>query len=208
MAAPRSPEPGSHGSVACPANQSALARPPRREAEPGGYHWRDPEQVRCAVPLMKQRAAERAEDFAVLLKLMPLASDLPCRVMDRGVGYGAVIAAILDRFPLVEAVCLDSSEGMIAAGQEYLASNQIMYDGNFEIATYCSCGAATGDIGGQLRAYYRSGVATKFGGYSNPQVDALIDQLDTEFDTQKQYDLAKRIQTLVFDDVARSMIRR
>jgi peptide/nickel transport system substrate-binding protein len=85
---------------------------------------------------------------------------------------------------------------------EQTASNQVMYDGNFDIATYCSCGAATGDIAGQLRSYYRSGIANNFGGYSNPEVDRLLDELMTEFDEKKQHDLARRVQRLLQQDVA------
>ncbi|HEX2516231.1 MAG TPA: ABC transporter substrate-binding protein, partial [Chloroflexota bacterium] len=85
---------------------------------------------------------------------------------------------------------------------EQTASNQVMFDGNFDIATYCSCGAATGDIAGQLRSFYRTGIANNFGGYSNPEADALIDQLGTAFDERTQHDLAKRVQRLVQQDVA------
>ncbi|GAA1818103.1 hypothetical protein HC028_17085 [Planosporangium flavigriseum] len=85
---------------------------------------------------------------------------------------------------------------------ETTASNKMMLDGDFEIATYCSCGSATGDIPGQLRSFYRSGVVSNYGGYTNPQVDTLIDQLGTEFDQQKQHELAKQVQQLVHDDVA------
>ncbi|MER7282364.1 ABC transporter substrate-binding protein [Dactylosporangium sp. NPDC000244] len=85
---------------------------------------------------------------------------------------------------------------------ETTASNQMMLDGNFEIATYCSCGSATGDIAGQLRAFYRTGVVSNYGGYSNPRVDALIDQLGTEFDPAKQADLAQQAQRILLDDVA------
>ena len=85
---------------------------------------------------------------------------------------------------------------------ETTASNQLMLDGNFEIATYCSCGSATGDIAGQLRAFYRTGVVSNYGGYSNPDVDKLIDQLETEFDAAKQATIAKQVQKLVHDDVA------
>ncbi|MEV8516834.1 ABC transporter substrate-binding protein [Dactylosporangium sp. NPDC051484] len=85
---------------------------------------------------------------------------------------------------------------------ETTASNQMMLDGNFEIATYCSCGSATGDIAGQLRSFYRTGVVSNYGGYSNPQADALIDQLGTEFDPAKQAELAKQAQRILLDDVA------
>jgi peptide/nickel transport system substrate-binding protein len=84
---------------------------------------------------------------------------------------------------------------------ETTASNQMMLDGNFELATYCSCGSATGDIAGQLYAYYHSGVASNYGGYSNPEADKLIDQMASEFDEKKQLELAKQIQTLVQKDI-------
>nr|BFE56273.1 ABC transporter substrate-binding protein [Dactylosporangium thailandense] len=85
---------------------------------------------------------------------------------------------------------------------ETTASNQMMLDGNFEIATYCSCGSATGDIAGQLRSFYRTGVVSNYGGYSNPRVDTLVDQLGTEFDPAKQADLAQQVQRILLDDVA------
>ncbi|MDF2724092.1 MAG: gsiB2 [Paenibacillus sp.] len=84
---------------------------------------------------------------------------------------------------------------------ETTASNQMMLDGNFELATYCSCGSATGDIAGQLYAYYHSGVASNYGGYSNPKVDNLIDQMASEFDEKKQRELAKQVQELVQKDI-------
>jgi peptide/nickel transport system substrate-binding protein len=85
---------------------------------------------------------------------------------------------------------------------EITSSNQIMFDGKFEIATYCSCGAATGDVAGQLRAYYYSNVVSNYGRYSNPDVDNLIDQASGELDEAKRFDLAKQIQQKVADDVA------
>ncbi|TDF95147.1 ABC transporter substrate-binding protein [Paenibacillus piri] len=84
---------------------------------------------------------------------------------------------------------------------ETTASNQMMLDGNFETATYCSCGTATGDIGGQLYSYYYTGVASNYGGYSNPEVDKLINRLSSEFDAGKQMELAKQLQTIVQEDV-------
>ncbi|GII84899.1 peptide ABC transporter substrate-binding protein [Sphaerisporangium siamense] len=105
------------------------------------------------------------------------------------------------------AIALQSQWRRIGVGTELApvettASNQMMLDGDFEIATYCSCGSATGDIAGQLRAFYRTGVVTNYGGYSNPDADRLIDELGTEFDQGRQYALAKRIQEIVRGDVA------
>ena len=47
---------------------------------------------------------------------------------------------------------------------------------------------------------FKTGGSSNYGGYSNAQVDALIEQLDSEFDTQTRYDLAKQIQQLILDD--------
>ena len=38
------------------------------------------------------------------------------------------------------------------------------------------------------------------GGYSNPEVDKLLDQAAGEFDTQKRYELSKQIQKIIIDD--------
>ena len=84
---------------------------------------------------------------------------------------------------------------------EITSSNQLMFDGNFDVATYCSCGQATGDVGGQLRAHYYSNVVSNFGRYSNPDVDRLIDQISQEFDQTRQFELARRAQELILEDV-------
>lgn len=85
---------------------------------------------------------------------------------------------------------------------EPTASNQIMLDGDFDVATYCSCGTATGDLHGQLMAFYRTDFTQNWGRYSNKEVDALIDALQVEFDDQRRFDLARRIQTLTQKDFA------
>lgn len=85
---------------------------------------------------------------------------------------------------------------------EPAASNQIMLDGAFNIATYCSCGAPTGDLHGQLSSFYRSDSTQNWQRYSNPEVDGLIDQLRTEADTEKRYALAREIQEKVMADQA------
>lgn len=85
---------------------------------------------------------------------------------------------------------------------EPTASNQIMLDGAFDIATYCSCGSATGDLHGQLASFYRSDSVQNWQHYSNPEVDALIDRLGTEFDTEARFQLARQIQEQVMKDFA------
>ncbi|MER2534352.1 MAG: ABC transporter substrate-binding protein [Rhizobiaceae bacterium] len=85
---------------------------------------------------------------------------------------------------------------------EPTASNQIMLDGAFDIATYCSCGTATGDLNGQLSSFYRSDAVQNWQRYASPAVDALIDRLRTEADTEKRFALAREIQEKVMADTA------
>ncbi|MFM7344075.1 MAG: ABC transporter substrate-binding protein [Tagaea sp.] len=85
---------------------------------------------------------------------------------------------------------------------EPAASNQIMLDGAFEIATYCSCPTPTGDLHGQLRLYHHSESVQNWQRYSNPKVDALLETLRTEEDADKRYGLAREIQDILFDDTA------
>lgn len=85
---------------------------------------------------------------------------------------------------------------------EPAASNQPMLDGDFDIATYCSCPTATGDLAGNLSQFYRSDSVQNWSDYSNPEVDALIDQLRTEDDPNQRFALAKQIQEIASADTA------
>lgn len=85
---------------------------------------------------------------------------------------------------------------------EPAASNQIMLDGAFDIATYCSCGTATGDLHGQLSSFYHSGSVQNWQRYANPAVDALIDELRTEAEPEARFALAKDIQEKLLADFA------
>ena len=85
---------------------------------------------------------------------------------------------------------------------EPAASNQIMLDGAFDIATYCSCPAPTGNLYGTLAQWYGSNSVRNWQGYSNPEVDALLGELRTETDPEKRFSLARDIQEIVFDDTA------
>ncbi|MCC5967174.1 MAG: hypothetical protein JJU24_13675 [Natronohydrobacter sp.] len=85
---------------------------------------------------------------------------------------------------------------------EPAASNQIMLDGAFEIATYCSCPAPTGDVHGQLRQYHHSESVQNWQRYANAEVDALLEALRTVADPEQRYALAQDIQEILFDDTA------
>lgn len=85
---------------------------------------------------------------------------------------------------------------------EPAASNQIMLDGAFDIATYCSCPAPTGDLFGTLRQWHHSGSVQNWQRYANQRVDALLEDLRTEADQPKRFALAREIQEILFDDTA------
>ena len=62
--------------------------------------------------------------------------------------------------------------------------------------------ATTGDPQSFLELYFRTGGSTNFGKYSNPNVDTLIDQYKNEYDTEKRYEIATKIQQILLDDNA------
>ena len=47
---------------------------------------------------------------------------------------------------------------------------------------------------------FKTDGSSNYGNYSNAEVDALIDQLDQEFDQEKRVSLAKEIQQKILDD--------
>ena len=49
---------------------------------------------------------------------------------------------------------------------------------------------------------FKTDGSSNYGNYSNAEVDALIDQLDQEFDQEKRVSLAKEIQQKILDDDA------
>jgi len=53
-----------------------------------------------------------------------------------------------------------------------------------------------------LSLFYKTGAKANVGGYSNPQVDALIDQLSVTFDQNERSNIAKQAQQILIDDVA------
>lgn len=103
------------------------------------------------------------------------------------------------------AVAMESQFRKIGVGLnlqvvEPAASNQIMLDRAFDIATYCSCPRPTGDLHGTLSQWYHSESVRNWQDYANADVDALLDELRTETDQNRRYDLARQIQDIVFDD--------
>jgi SAM-dependent methyltransferase len=92
-----------------------------QQEERPGHHWKDPERVREYVGRMDRRAEERRQQLELLARLIPFGTSEPIRVLDIGAGYGAVVSAVLDRFPRASALLLDVSEEMIRVGGERMA---------------------------------------------------------------------------------------
>ena len=53
-----------------------------------------------------------------------------------------------------------------------------------------------------LSLFYKTGAKANVGGYTNSQVDALIDQLSVTFDQNERSNIAKQAQQILVDDVA------
>ncbi|NPV28104.1 MAG: ABC transporter substrate-binding protein [Firmicutes bacterium] len=74
--------------------------------------------------------------------------------------------------------------------------------GDFDAAIYSINTAPTADPQYLLEIMFRTGASSNFGKYSNPRLDALVDQLKTAFDTQKRNSIAKEAQQVLLDDAA------
>lgn len=72
--------------------------------------------------------------------------------------------------------------------------------GDFDLMMISMNMVPTGDPQYFADLVLKTGGSSNFGGYSNSEVDALIDALDEEFDNEKRVELAKQIQDLVIDD--------
>ncbi len=66
--------------------------------------------------------------------------------------------------------------GIDANLKSYETVNPILKSGDFDLSLYNVNTATTGDPQSFLELYFRTGGSTNFGKYSNPNVDALIDQ--------------------------------
>lgn len=78
--------------------------------------------------------------------------------------------------------------------------------GDFDLVIWCVLAANTGDPENFLREYWRTyskdAPNSNKAGYSNPDVDGLLDRLAMEFDTAKRRELVVEIQRAIVDDAA------
>lgn len=72
--------------------------------------------------------------------------------------------------------------------------------GNFDLALYSNITSATGDALAYLNNAFRSDGGSNYGGYSNDEVDKLIDELKVEFNKDKRDKLAIEIQNIALND--------
>jgi tRNA (cmo5U34)-methyltransferase len=92
------------------------------KTEIAGHHWQEQDRVQEYVARTTTvQAEERARFFNLMCDLFPFAPDAAIRVIDIGAGYGAVAAAVLERFPNATAVGLDISEPMMEEGRKRMA---------------------------------------------------------------------------------------
>ncbi len=86
--------------------------------------------------------------------------------------------------------------------KSYESVNPILKSGDFDLCLYNVNTATTGDPQSFLELYFKTGGSTNFGKYSNPSVDSMIDQYKNEYDTEKRYEIATKVQQSLIDDNA------
>lgn len=75
-------------------------------------------------------------------------------------------------------------------------------NGDFDLAIMNSITAGTGDPESHLNGYYKTGGFGNTGGYSNKELDAILDKLTQEFDSAEREKLVEQAQQIIIDDVA------
>lgn len=86
--------------------------------------------------------------------------------------------------------------------QSYESVAQVLKSKNFDLCLLSVNTAVTGDPQSFLQTYFKTDGSENYGGYSNPEVDALIDKLATEQNTEARYDIATKVQQKLIDDNA------
>lgn len=86
--------------------------------------------------------------------------------------------------------------------QSYESVAQVLKSKDFDLCLLSVNTAVTGDPQSFLQTYFKTGGSENYGGYSNPEVDALIDKLATEQNTEARYDVATKVQQKLIDDNA------
>ena len=87
--------------------------------------------------------------------------------------------------------------GIDATVEQLESTEERANAGTYDLSVYAEITLPTGDPYSYIASNYKTGGVQNYGKYSDPEVDALIDELAVEFDTARRAELAKQIDTLV-----------
>ncbi len=93
-------------------------------------------------------------------------------------------------------VGIDVQVSIVDGITDYLKS------GDFDASIYSINTAITGDPQYFLEIFFRTGADSNFGGYSNPQMDELINRLTAKFEMPERYEVAREAQQMILNDAA------
>ena len=82
----------------------------------------------------------------------------------------------------------------------YESVNEQQRTGDFDLLLVSFAMTPTGDPQYFADIAFRTGGSSNYGGYSNSEVDELINELDVEFDTERRTELAGQIQDAIMED--------
>lgn len=92
--------------------------------------------------------------------------------------------------------------GIATKLQSYESVANVLKSKNFDLCLLSVNTAVTGDPQSFLESYFKTGGSENYGGYSSKEVDALIDRLRTEQNTEARYDIATKVQQKLLEDNA------
>jgi peptide/nickel transport system substrate-binding protein len=90
--------------------------------------------------------------------------------------------------------------GIEVVPQQHENISTVYYAGDFDLMLYNATTLGNGDPTYYLDLYFRSDGSENAGAYANAQLDAVIDEMDGEFDENARAELAVRAQSLILDD--------
>ena len=96
---------------------------------------------------------------------------------------------------------IDVQIRQIDTPEDYMASNR-----DWDIATYSNLTAPRGDAGYYLNATYHPKGALNFSGSEDPELTAIIDELNLTVDPEKRAELAEKAANYVHDNVLNSFV--
>ena len=90
--------------------------------------------------------------------------------------------------------------GIDASFEQLSSTEERGHAGTYDLSVYAEVTLPTGDPFSYMMNNYKTGGTQNFGGYSNAQVDALLEQLSAEYDPARRAELASQIDQIVLSD--------